>query len=468
MYIHPSIGPVAEGFRAALDAVRDETGRPLRVMPGNASGGYIVPVWSEDEAQANDVTVGEAQETGLTYVSFGTVNLARYGHSDFLPVGAVEDGTYHAYPTYDFLLPRDNRHDHELHQAQLRMDEDQERVVAEVSERVVFDLWNVAHLRNTVPFLWTRFVHDPLIQAADPDFVEARRRRHEETLRQRVHDYFARVPEARMRQVREQVTVQETQLGNWRSAITRSIIELRRLQAQADSLMAIQSRNTDEMMADWNRLAEHPRITSLDFVEDAVEIVSDPIIMTHPLTGDERYLGKLRFTININDHQVYVDNLETTRQDRAHPHCPGRVPCFGNLTATIGETVATGELTSTFELLLCWAESFNPADDYGRYGGLWFDAPDWREVMAEAAANGTEPPAQERSVYYVTGYQPDGDNHRFVGPFDTFEQLESWGRTHDGWNTSPDYVERYILTDGEEPPTADEVPEHDHDHDLVV
>lgn len=371
MYSHDD--RATDQFRAAIEAVEAQLEVPVRVFAAGGAGSlnYSREPWTE--AQAQDYSVEFAAEHGLTYVTYGSRNRTSWVGRETFPVEAMTTGEEFAHcPTYDVLRWRGG----DLHN--MATFERGGLLFAEVEARVVYDLWFLSRCQHE-GFDWQGLVIEPLLLAAAPDFAEQQEAQRQQQLRQRVADYFNSVPQNHLATVRNQITVQERNINSNRQAMTTALRELVRLQAQADALLATQTRSADDHMREFQLLVDHPRAVEVDFTADAdVVVLSDDVTMHHPLTGETRWLGPLRFYINTQHWSVRVENLHTTRQGRSHPHAPGGEPCFGNLSSTIGETISHGELFATFELLLQWAESFNPRDDYGRWASLWFDVPDVR------------------------------------------------------------------------------------------
>jgi hypothetical protein len=132
--------------------------------------------------------------------------------------------------------------------------------------------------------------------------------------------------------------------------------------------------------------------------------------MTHPETGETRWLGRFRAEINVSSNEVRLHNLDNPRNGRDHPHVSGGVPCFGGHHDAFSQLIAEGRWYVFLELAFQYLESFNAEDDWGQYAAYWFDVPDRTPGSSE-----TEP--DERPILaYDEDDSPirDGDRVAFT------------------------------------------------------
>ena len=197
----------------------------------------------------------------------------------------------------------------------------------------------------------------------------------------------------------------ERQIIVYRDSITDYMGMIRTEQRLLDAMTALTEDNgaSSMMLAEFDKLAEHPRIEELTFAANTVKILTTrDIRLHHPTTGETRWLGQFQINFGLN-RRVTIRNLSTPMGGRDHPHVVDQRPCFGGHDAAFDQLLARGELHTLFELTLQYLETLNLRDEWGRYGAWWFDRPDQEpkpeaEAEATAEAEAASPQARRRAA----------------------------------------------------------------------
>ena len=359
------------GWTEQLDVLEEELDKPIRVLYAGGIRGYSnrSPAWTDAHIAEWD---DRAAEHGITVAVWAS--LATAAGIGTLQISSPLTAADTAITAYDSYVPNHNT----------RLPEDveelrfgHEHVLAELAPRLVV-YRSPLHTLNLTPIDFDTFMAEPIRQAADPEFVE----RVEERRRARELEEFATWASSALdRQldgVRNNIVSWEHALVEHQSECADAHRRLRDLKAQADALAESMQHTADDYRTMFERLAAHPRITDVSFMEQQLKLTTDTVTMTHPDHG-QRTLGRMRISIGIGDlRSIQIENLDYPRNGRAHPHVPGNpgTPCFGDYAPVIAKYLGDLALVGLVEMLFSYLESFEPSDDYGRYAALWYSQPD--------------------------------------------------------------------------------------------
>lgn len=231
-------------------------------------------------------------------------------------------------------------------------------------------------------------VDEPIRRCIDPDFIAQYEAGAAARQREAVDAFAKSLYDSKLDQVRDQIRAHQRQIIQYGDALATQYCNLRSEQENLDALLLVRQNNGAEtLLREWDQLANHARVARAEFRSDTIVLTTtDDIEMENPVTGDTRWLGRFRIEINPSTLRVMIYNETTPRGSRDHPHVLDHRPCFGGHEHAFSELLSKGELYTLFELLLGYLETFNPDDEYGRYGAYWFDAPDARPTREAAAA----------------------------------------------------------------------------------
>lgn len=360
-YLHPQV-------RTDLGALEQELDLPIRVLQWNArrTGGLS---WSGMEC--NGLSTVDAAEQGITVWSQGP------RPDGFVwRVMQVDGNTYYEciqYPTEpDSPIIYDNQ------------------IIGEVLERGVGLAINPNDGYRISAELSAAIV-EGVRASLDPEFLAGMEARAIERQRQAFEDYVQRSYDSRFANHRGTIDAHLQSVASWQEAIVNAMRLVQQENELLDALILVRQNDAgDEFMRQWQQLEDHPRIARVRFSAaggNSVTITTtDDLRMYHPVTGESRWLGAFNIVLNLETMAIRLNNLNTVRGGRDHPHVTGGRACFGGHQVAFTELLTRGEIYTLFELLIQYLETLNLADEYGRYGAYWFDAPDERPLVDDHVA----------------------------------------------------------------------------------
>lgn len=379
MYFNPiEFSRMPGGIDEYLEDLNAST--PVRVLHGNWSEYHPQP-WTLEQAEATGHDLGTCDETGITIVSCGwpaarcrprDTNFQIDALSpDFLDavygVGGWTGRTHHM--MYDVLSgqPTDEYDTIELGGAQMFA----------VQERT---LWIAMSIANFDSSGRQAFTADTLTAAIDelldPTLAEERTLLAVERNRQRFIEMLSQVNTTERDNLVSEIEALARALSSTERNLHNLRTELRSKQRLLDAYMAAGDEDHDELAqrADtaWERMSNDPRIEKLSLTGNTVTLLTAPLNITHPDTGEVAYLGRFRWTFNTRDLGTTVTNLDNPRGGFDHPHVNNGGPCFGEMGDTIYELLRQGRLESAVEMMFVFLSSANPRDDWGRRITYWF------------------------------------------------------------------------------------------------
>ena len=258
-------------------------------------------------------------------------------------------------------------------------------VVGEMGPRVIYD-W-VGMNRG---FLG---IDDELVQAfvdaldtiTDDDWAGQAAQRQLDAVIESLSEFSTRLRQTKVDQFRNGINSLEASLIHRQQAVAETIAELRQQQQLLDHLLKLDDDSVvNQIKSDYLMLRDHPRIVSAQCLNGVLTLVtSDDFRITRSDTGESRWLGQFKITVDMNAQQCEIENLTTPRMGRHHPHVNGTYACFGGHANDFAELLRTGQIYLYFELLCQYLETLNLEDEWGAYGAYWFDVPDERPLVEE-------------------------------------------------------------------------------------
>lgn len=355
IYLNPQV-------RTSLEALEQELGLPIRVIQWNnrRAEGFA---WSSMERLG--LSIADAAEQGITVWAQGPRPEGFSWHSI-----DIDSGTYYEcvnYPTEP---------------ASPIMYADQ--IIGEVLERGIGLAFSPTDSYAVSEGLCTAIV-EGVRASLDPEFLAGMEARAIERQRAAFEDYVQRSYDSRFANHRGTIDAHLQSVASWQEAIVNAMRLVQQENELLDALILVRQNDAgDEFMRQWQQLEDHPRIARVRFSAaggNSVTITTtDDLRMYHPVTGESRWLGAFNIVLNLETMAIRLNNLNTIRGGRDHPHVTGGRACFGGHQTAFTELLTKGEIYTLFELLIQYLETLNLADEYGRYGAYWFDAPDARPL----------------------------------------------------------------------------------------
>lgn len=231
-------------------------------------------------------------------------------------------------------------------------------------------------------FNWEVLIGEPLRAAASDDVATLMEELRASRLERTFQAFVTQGRDRALQGVRQTISHETQNLTGYQERITQAMRTLADLNKQLASLEATLEDGTDVWLRRFEELCAHPKLTDVDFQNEAFILTTDHLRMTHPNTGDSRWLGRVKITVPIGNglYGIRFENLDNAKAGRAHPHVEGNGldagPCFGAISSTVSQLHSSMELMALTDVLIMFLESFNPRDDWGSYAAYWFDVED--------------------------------------------------------------------------------------------
>lgn len=356
-YLHPLLVD-------RLTQLEDELDLPIRVVTWNIARERDVLSWHS--MSRRDLTLEQAAETGITIWAAGP-RPTNHGWTDLRTseFTIYESLRYHTEPASPVIY--------------------EDHVVGEIGERWV-GLGFIPNDGYNIPEAFANAVTEAVKASVDPEFLAGWAERAEQRNREALENFVRRSYDSRFQIHRDSIDAHQRNIVNWQQSIVNSMRTVQRENEMLDALILARDNDAgDQFMHEWEQLDNHPRVENLRFVNgNSIEITTtDDLRLHHPVSGDSRWLGAFKINLAIDTMAVRMQNLSTRRGGRDHPHVIDGHPCFGGHHEAFTQLLSKGEIYTMFELLIQYLETLNLADEYGRYGAYWFDAPDERPLVVD-------------------------------------------------------------------------------------
>ena len=231
-------------------------------------------------------------------------------------------------------------------------------------------------------FNWEVLLGEPLRAAASDDIATLMEELRASRLERTFQAFVTQGRDRALAGVRQTISRETQNLTGYQERITQAMRTLADLNKQLASLEATLEDGVDIWTRRFEELCAHSKLTDVDFQNEAFILTTDHLRMTHPTTGDSRWLGRVKITVPISNTMfgIRFENLDNPKAHRAHPHVEGNGPdsgpCFGAISSTVSQLHSSMELMALTDVLIMFLESFNPRDDWGSYAAYWFDVED--------------------------------------------------------------------------------------------
>lgn len=237
---------------------------------------------------------------------------------------------------------------------------------------------------------WDDLLFNPLLLTLNPDAIATLMAERQERSFEAFKEYMNGRSEVILRDARRQIAQYERNLRDYATHYANTMRSLAQERTRVDSLQAIVGNDADAMAERFASIAGHPRLEGFWFTGGQLTLMTTPDIrLTHPVSGETRWLGAFRITVNLGDNQVWLFNLNTKRGNRDHPHVNNGGPCWGDAYQLVNKLILDGELYALVDVLVQYLETFNPRDDWGAYAAYWFDRPDEDPALTQDAEPAT-------------------------------------------------------------------------------
>ncbi len=348
---------------------------PIRVEYGRFQV-FTPGPWSAEQAEACGVSADIAQAHGLTLVNWGAAS-AQYGREwHNLPGVFYMDNAERALEIRDIVVPNN---DQPRQAMPYHIGDEAAPDVGEIGERTVWFFLNLTYLPDPDILDIDTVVLEPARRSIDPAFVDEFAREREERSAQAYSNLMLASPERRLRTQREQIDQWETELRGYEERIRTVRQRLDPAARELDAMMAtFADQDGERFKEDWRRIAGHPMIVpgTLQMSGNVITYDTVMIQIRDQNTDSDIPLGRMRISIDTDSGSVTINNLNNRRRDRDHPHVSNGVPCFGGYQAEVLNYINQRQFAALVEFLFGYLQSYNPADDWGRFFAYWRDQPE--------------------------------------------------------------------------------------------
>jgi hypothetical protein len=393
--------------RVPFEELEREHNRPIRILSdGQRDPGGASPAWHSSHVNEAGFSFADGRDRGLTLLHrappHGVNRLSRFtvtynglGPQQEFAGFTHQPALYNTNPPMPVILQ--NCTVTSVGNQARAIGINETTVVPIIGEivgpREVLDYNGV--FTNTMDGWWIDSMIMPLVEALrlsctedlsnSWEAIQAQRRE------QRFVDFCTGLTGSRTEELRKSIDAQII-------TINRASAEIIKATRKADSdnelltaILSGRSGDDNRLQRDFEMLKEHPRVESIEFINDRIVIMTtDDLRIINPDNGDSRWLGQFKIEIGFGVGTVQLFNMSTPRYDRAHPHVNvSGEPCFGGHQNDIAALLKRGDLYTLFEILLQYLETLNTSDSWGSYGAYWFDVPDERPL--ESTDTATEP-----------------------------------------------------------------------------
>lgn len=263
-----------------------------------------------------------------------------------------------------------------------------EQLVGEIRPSLVLDYVGLHRYGDyELPTLWDA-ICEAIKLSVDGEFIASAEEREAAAQRAALEAFVRAQYRNQVEAHRDEIDALALLLANHQQRIASTTRSIREKQVLLDALLIVQSNDAGAtLIREIDLVRNHARVVSIRFSgSDITILTTDDLRLTRDDTGESRWLGQFRVSLNIETLVVNIANLSTPRGGRDHPHVVSGDPCFGGDHNSMYELLGKGELYTWYELLIQYLETLNLYDEYGRYGSYWFDVEDERPLVTEEVA----------------------------------------------------------------------------------
>lgn len=368
--------PLAE----KLEALATELDRPIRLLNGNFG---IQPPrdWNADWAGRCGVDLATAQERGITMFSWASRSSTTSTTRSEVPGELYEDGEDRPLPMQEIhYSPNSDHSGVDMHFVGNGPDA---FPVAEFEDRTVWFVMNLQYLDSPEKIDFDKFFRVPIEASVDEERMEEVRRAANERMYQQLQEALGQRLEDRVASLRSSIASLELDLRRWEESHRTAAVSLAESGRQLDAMLSGEERDDEELRRKWDAIVRHPSTSRATFEGSRIIIDTNDIDISND-DGETTLLGKIRITFNTSTLAITLENLTNKIRNRDHPHVENGSPCWGSLNSTISQLASDMDIGGLYETILAYLGSYNPEDDWGRYGQWWFNATS-REQMENSA-----------------------------------------------------------------------------------
>jgi hypothetical protein len=342
---------------------------PVRVFFGRFQK-YTPEPWSSEEADSCGVDLETAASKGLTLVVWGSASDPTTKETTQLPSGFFTDGVSRTLSITETISIQDSSM---IEGIPVSIDDME---YGEFSDRTLWIFFYLDHLADTDKLDYQKVFFEPFIRSMDSKEIKDFRA----IAADRAAKAFARImkgdPEERLREVRQRIENEETQVANWQESILSARTRLDMMRREFDSIADSMTQPDEFWIKEWNVLAAHPKIVpdSLRIQERVLQYDTDELHITGN-DGEDIPVGRFRVKIDLANARVKIRNTSNRREGRDHPHVSNENPCWGGYEAEVLRYMQNSQLSELVEFIFGYLQTYNSHDDWGRYIRLWRNQP---------------------------------------------------------------------------------------------
>jgi hypothetical protein len=369
LYVNEDV-QIVDQVKRGLAEYASTNGIPIRVLFGRFSA-FTPGAWTAEEAAACGTSLEVCEATGVTVVAWGSAT-DQYGTEQAqLPGAFYTDGRARNLEIKECVTPQEGAI------AQGLPLEADGFTFGEFHERKVWIYFYMDRLPAPDKLNLEVFLFEPIRKSLDTSLLE----NFSKELDERAARAFARLmtgnPERRVQEQRRAIDEQETQMQQAEAQMLtiRSRLEIRK--RELEQVLESLTMPEDYWIEEWNHLRSHPKIApgTLTMAEQMVRFDTVLLNIYDQQDDKEIPLGRFRISVNMNDGNIKIENINNRRSDRDHPHVTRGNPCWGGYASEVNEHVQNNRLAALVEFIINYLQTYNPTDDWGQYIRLWRERP---------------------------------------------------------------------------------------------
>lgn len=222
----------------------------------------------------------------------------------------------------------------------------------------------------------------------------------------------------------------EQRINNYKEQLKRDYDESVRLRRSITTEKANLDKVGESMIRDIDLVAQHEKVKDVHIIDGVFHIWTDDIY-AYDKYNNRYYIGKMKFTMNLDNTDVRFYNEENARRSYwtskdPHPHVDGSNghACLGSVASTIAELCSRGEVYALALTCIDFLENVNIDDAAGENVRNWdkvdeeghiiehgCDEDSWTCEHCEGSISGAEDPTL---VYRNVDEDGDLYNERYV------------------------------------------------------